>query len=57
MVTKHKGFPNIELSLAVSLMDDKEMKIVKQIVWNNYVEEAPDISSDALYCFLCHEMV
>ena len=57
MATKHKAFFDMELSLAVSLMDEKEKQIVIQIVWKNYVEEAPDISSCALCCFHCQEMV
>ena len=57
MASKHKAFFDMELSLAVSLMDEKEKQIVIQIVWSNYVEEALDISSGALCCFLCHEMV
>ena len=57
MAIKHKATFNMELSLAVSLMDDKEKQKVMQIVWENYVKKAPDISSGALCCFLCHEMV
>ena len=57
MASKHKAFFDMELSLAVSLMDEKEKQIVKQIVWSNYVEEALDISSGVLCCFLCHEIV
>ena len=40
MATKHKAFFNIELSLAVSLMDEEERQIIirQQVFWNNDVE-------------------
>ena len=57
MATKHKAFFNMELSLAVSVMDYEEKQKVIQINWKNYVKKPPDISSGALCCFLCHEIV
>ena len=54
MATKHKAFFNMELSLAVSLMDEKERQMVirKQIIWKHYIkhEKRKDKKNSTISC-------